>query len=404
MVKVANREFTRAVNQFNILNAIREVGCISRVEIAERTGQSRASVTNITALLLEQGLILETKSGRQPSRGRRRVMLALNPDAAYVVGVKISAFQVSFAVVDFLGDVKSSLISPCRVGERSEELVADVIEEGVHHCVQEARLRMEDISGLGLAVSGFVDSASGTCLWTPLKQGQSHIRDLVSQRLNLDVYIENDANSVTVAAQWFGLGKGVDDFIVVTIEHGVGMGIVIDRKLYRGATGVSAEFGHMVLVPDGEPCRCGKFGCIEAYACDGAILRRAKKVLGRRRKDIPDLDTLTIEDVTTMALQGDAGLKKLFREGGEILGQGIAGLLQIFDPEKVILMGEGVRAGDLLFKPMRRTIHKYLNAELRNKTEIIIQEWRDYDWARGTAGVVLSELYKSPLDKIKRAR
>ena len=402
-MKAANQDLTRAINQFTILNLIRGAGRISRVEIAERSGQSRASVTNITAEMIEQGLILEDKCGCKPRRGRRRIMLSLNPDAAYVVGVKISEFQVSFAVVDFVGEVRSSLIMPIRVSERPEEVIADVIEDGIRHCVDEARLRMADVSGVGLAVSGFVDSSTGTCLWTPLKKGKSHIRSLVGKRLNMDVYIENDANSVTVAAQWFGQGKGVDNLIVVTIEHGVGMGIVIDGKLYRGATGIGAEFGHMVIVPGGEPCRCGKRGCIEAYACDGSILRMAKEVLARRRGPKPDLDTLTIEDVTRMAREGDAGLKKLLRKGGEILGQGVAGLIQIFNPEKVIVMGEGVRAGDILFDPMRKAVKRFLNKELADATEIIVQEWRDDDWARGAAGVVLSELYKSPLDKINRA-
>ena len=402
-MKAANQDLTRAINQFTILNLIRAAGRISRVEIAERSGQSRASVTNITAEMIEQGLILEEKCGCKPTRGRRRIMLSLNPNAAYVVGVKISEFQVSFAVVDFVGEVRSSLIMPIRVSERPEAIIADVIEDGVRHCVEEARLRMSDISGVGLAVSGFVDSSSGTCLWTPLKKGKSHIRSLVGKRLNMDVYIENDANSVTVAAQWFGQGKGVDNLIVVTIEHGVGMGIVIDGKLYRGATGIGAEFGHMVIVPDGEPCRCGKKGCIEAYACDGSILRMAKDLLSRKRGNRPDLDTLTIEDVTRMAREGDAGLKKLFRKGGEILGQGVAGLIQIFNPEKVIVMGEGVRAGDILFDPMRKAIKRFLNRELEKATEIIVQDWHDDDWARGAAGVVLSELYKSPLEKINRA-
>ncbi|MCJ2164524.1 MULTISPECIES: ROK family transcriptional regulator [unclassified Pseudodesulfovibrio] len=403
-MKAANQDFTRAVNQFNILNSIREAGRISRVEIAERTGQSRASVTNITAAMISQGLIREEDCGCKPKRGRRRIMLTLNPEAAHVVGVKISAFQVSFAVVDFVGDVKSSLTMPIRVSERSEATVADFIEDGVRHCVEDARLRMEDIAGCGLGISGFVDSATGTCMWTPLKKGQSNIRAMVSARLNMDVYIENDANSVTVASQWFGLGKGIDNFLVVTMEHGVGMGIVVDGKLYRGSSGIGAEFGHVVLVPDGEPCRCGKFGCVEAYACDGSILRRAKEQLSRRRGSIPNLETLIIEDVTSMAKAGDTGLQKLFREAGTILGQGIAGLIQIFNPERVIVTGEGVRAGDLVYTPMRRAMKKFLNKELLEATEIVIQAWGDNDWARGAAGFVLSELYKSPLDKIHRSR
>jgi predicted NBD/HSP70 family sugar kinase len=402
-MKAANRDFIREVNLFNILNSIREEGLISRTEIAHKTGQSRASVTNITALLIEQKLIRESKCQCDPTRGRRRIMLSLNPEAAFTVGIKVSAFKLSFAIVDFVGDVKSSLSIPFRVRERSETVLVDLIEDGVHHCLKDARLSRQDISGCGLAIPGFVDSASDTCYWNPLKEGQSNIRTMLSQRLAMEVYLENDANSVTVASQWFGLGKGIDNFLVVTIEHGVGMGIVIDGKLYRGTGGIGAEFGHMVMVPDGALCRCGKRGCLEAYTADSAILQRARECLSSRRGSKPDIDTLTIEDVTILAEEGDKELRKIFRQAGEMLGRGIGGLIQIFSPEKVVITGEGVRAGDLLFSPMKRALKKYVNKEQAKISQVVIQEWSDDAWARGAAGFVLGELYKSPLNRIHRS-
>jgi len=401
-MKAANRDFTRELNLFNILNSIREAGSISRVEIAEKTGQSKASVTNITALLIERGLIYEDQVESSTSRGRRRIMLMLNPDAAYTVGIKIAAFRLSFAVVDFVGQVKSTLSIPFRVGERSAAMLAAVAEDGILHCLEDARLKLEDLSGCGLAIPGFVDSASGTCYWTPIQNGSSNIRDLLAQRLDMDVYLENDANSFTVASQWFGLGKGIRNFLVVTIEEGIGMGIVVDGKLYQGATGIAAEFGHMVIVPDGEPCRCGKLGCFEAYSADSGILQQARKLL-KRRKNGPDQDMLTIEEVTRWAREGDRGLRKIFQQSGEFLARGVAGLIQIFNPERVIITGEGVRAGDLIFDPMHKLLGKYLNREQANSTQILIQEWNDHDWAQGAAGFVLSEIYKSPLNKIQRS-
>jgi len=401
-MKAANRDFTRELNLFNILNSIREAGSISRVEIAEKTGQSKASVTNITALLIERGLIYEDQVESSTSRGRRRIMLMLNPDAAYTVGIKIAAFRLSFAVVDFVGQVKSTLSIPFRVGERSAAMLAAVAEDGILHCLEDARLKLEDLSGCGLAIPGFVDSASGTCYWTPIQNGSSNIRDLLAQRLDMDVYLENDANSFTVASQWFGLGKGIRNFLVVTIEEGIGMGIVVDGKLYQGATGIAAEFGHMVIVPDGEPCRCGKLGCFEAYSADSGILQQARKLL-KRRKNGPDQDMLTIEEVTRWAREGDRGLRKIFQQSGEFLARGVAGLIQIFNPERVIITGEGVRAGDLVFDPMHKLLGKYLNREQANSTQILIQEWNDHDWAQGAAGFVLSEIYKSPLNKIQRS-
>ena len=401
-MKAANRDFTRELNLFNILNSIREAGSISRVEIAEKTGQSKASVTNITALLIERGLIYEDQVESSTSRGRRRIMLMLNPDAAYTVGIKIAAFRLSFAVVDFVGQVKSTLLIPFRVGERSAAMLAAVAEDGILHCLEDARLKLEDLSGCGLAIPGFVDSASGTCYWTPIQNGSSNIRDLLAQRLDMDVYLENDANSFTVASQWFGLGKGIRNFLVVTIEEGIGMGIVVDGKLYQGATGIAAEFGHMVIVPDGEPCRCGKLGCFEAYSADSGILQQARKLL-KRRKSGPDQDMLTIEEVTRWAREGDRGLRKIFQQSGEFLARGVAGLIQIFNPERVIITGEGVRAGDLVFDPMHKLLGKYLNREQANSTQILIQEWNDHDWAQGAAGFVLGEIYKSPLNKIQRS-
>ncbi len=401
-MKAANREFTRELNLFNILNSIREAGSISRVEIAEKTGQSRASVTNITALLIEQGLIYEDQVESSSSRGRRRIMLMLNPEAAYTVGIKIAAFRLSFAVVDFVGQVKATLSIPFRVGERSAAMLAAAAEDGILHCLEDARLKLEDLSGCGLAIPGFVDSESGTCYWTPIQNGSSNIRDLLAQRLKIDVYLENDANSFTVASQWFGLGKGIRNFLVVTIEEGIGMGIVVDGKLYQGATGIAAEFGHMVIVPDGEPCRCGKSGCFEAYSADSGILQQARKIL-KRRKNGPDQDMLTIEEVTRLAQDGDRGLRKIFHQSGEFLARGVAGLIQIFNPERVIITGEGVRAGELVFDPMHQMLGKYLNREQAASTQILIQEWNDHDWAQGAAGFVLSEIYKSPLNKIQRS-
>ena len=402
-MKAANRTFTRELNLFNILNSIREAGRISRVEIAEKTGQSRASVSNITALLIERGLIYEDRVASSSSRGRRRIMLMLNPEAAYAVGIKIAAFRLSFAVVDFVGQVKSTLSVPLRVGERSVDMLTDVAEDGILHCLKKARLKLEDLCGCGLAIPGFVDSSSGTCYWTPIQNGSSDIRTLLAQRLGLDVYLENDANAFTVASQWFGHGKGIRNFLVVTIEEGIGMGIVVDGKLYQGATGIAAEFGHMVIVPDGEPCRCGKLGCFEAYSADSGILQQARKVV-KNRKNGPDQDLLSIDEVTRLAREGDRQLRRLFRQSGEFLARGVAGLIQIFNPERVIITGEGVRAGDMVFDPMHQCLGKYLNQEQAEATQVLIQEWNDHDWAQGAAGFVLSEIYKSPLDKIQKNR
>ncbi|MDJ0912289.1 MAG: ROK family transcriptional regulator [Desulfobacterales bacterium] len=398
----ASRDLVREINQFHILNAIRIAGAISRVEIARITGQSRATVTNITARLIVENLIYEKETEDRSRRGRKRVLLALNPDAAYVVGVKLSAYRISCAVTDIQADVKSSVNMPVRTSERPVKFVADLIEEGIRHCISEARIDLSQVSGIGLGIPGFVDSRSGVCFWTPLYQkGDVPLKDLIQKRFQIETLIENDTNTVTLAHQWFGEGKGIDNFLVVTIEDGVGMGIVVNGQLYRGARGIAAEFGHVVVDPNGRDCRCGKKGCIEAYASNFSILDEAQAAIDKgewHHERVPDL---RFEEVVTAAQSGERNLQNIFTNAGTFLGMGLAGLIQIFNPTKIIISGEGVRAGNLMFQSLRRTIRLHTNPALYDASEIVIQKWRDTDWARGAASLVLQELYKSPFNRVR---
>ena len=399
---ISNRDLTKTINHFHILDTIRRAGLISRVEISAVTGQSRAAVTNITARLLQEKVIVEKETKTSSSRGRRRVLLALNPTAAYVVGVKLSAFQVSFAVTNMQADVLSSLVMPVRIGKKSVEFVADLIEEGIRHCVSEALINMKNISGIGIGIPGLISSEQGVAYWSPLyKKGNKTLRDLIQKRFNRKTYIENDANTVTLAQQWFGEGRKIDNFIMVTVEHGVGMGIVVNGQIYRGAKGIGAEFGHMVIKPGGARCRCGKRGCIEAYVADYSVLEAAIDACKAGQWQCKSIASLTIEEVTVIARKGEPALRKIFKRGGEILGLGIAGLAQIFNPEKIIIAGEGVRAGALLFDPMQKMIKAHTTPEMRETLQIVIQKWQDTDWARGAASMALQELYKSPLNLVR---
>jgi predicted NBD/HSP70 family sugar kinase len=400
----ANRDLIRAINRYTILNTIRMHGEISRVELAEITGQSRASVTNITAELIRDNLITEMQSPDRSRRGRRRMHLALNADAAFVVGVKVSTFRISCAVTNMQADVLSSVILPVRIQKRSVEFVADLIEEGIRHCISDARLRTDQISGIGIGIPGFVDSEQGFCYWTPLYQkGVVHLRDLIWERLNIVTCLENDANAVTMAHQWFGEGRDLDDFLVVTLEDGVGMGIVVNGHLYRGTRGIGAEFGHMVVEPDGVPCRCGKKGCVEAYVSDFSLVDAARKALENGQWSYPADRDLTVEAVTEAAREGVTALQEVFRRAGEILGRGLACLIQIFGPRRIILSGEGVRAGDMMFQPMMASMSKFTNHYQLKTAEIVIEKWRDTDWARGAASLVLQEIYKSPFNRVRPA-
>ncbi len=399
----ANQDLIKAINQFDILNTIRMAGAISRTEIAQITGQSRSTITNITARLIKENQIIKQKTENSNTRGRRRVLLALNPDAAYVVGVKLSALRISCAVTDMQAEIKSSVNIPVRISERPVDFLVDLIEDGVRHCVTEARLHLDKISGIGIGFPGFVDSRSGICYWTPLFQkSEISLKDLIQDRFEIRTYVENDANTVTLAQQWFGEGKGVDNFLVVTIEDGIGMGIVVNGQLYRGARGFAAELGHMIVDPDGSQCLCGKKGCISAYSNIYSILDAARRAYANGEWERNNDAELTFEEITTAAQNGQPALCQILARAGHFLGTGMASLIQILNPTRIILSGEGVRAGKLMLSSMHKAIRANTNKELLGATEIVIQKWCDADWARGAASLVLQELYKAPFNRLNR--
>lgn len=400
----ANKELIREINRFNILNAIRNAGTISRVEIAELTGQSRALVTNITAHLLEEKLIYVREVQVRTDRGRKREMLAINPKAAYVVGVKLSSYRVSVAVTDMQADVKSSVIVPVHTQERSVGFVADLIEDGIRHCVRKIGLTLKGISGIGIGLPGFIDSQTGKCYWSPLYEKEKRntsLKKMIESRFDIPTYIENDTNTVTLAHQWFGEGRGHDNFLVVTIEDGVGMGIVVNRQLYRGTQGFAAEFGHVVIKPNGVSCRCGKKGCIEAYASNFSIVDTVRQAIDQGSWYWPDGQELTFDAIVTQAKKGAEIPKEILAQAGDYLGKGMACLIQIFNPSRIIISGDGVKAGEPMFRPMRQAIEENVNKDLYSAVEIVIHKWQDTDWARGAASLVLQELYKSPFNRVR---
>jgi predicted NBD/HSP70 family sugar kinase len=398
----ANLDLIRAINQFNILNSIRARKAVSRSEIADITGQSRASVTTITAQMIDKGLIFEKNVEVTGERGRNRVLLAINPDAAYVVGVKLAATKASSAVCDMQGETRSTVIKNENFIGKDVGFIEEYISELITAAVDEAGLSLENIAGIGIGVPGVVDFQTGICHWSPVYDaGSVPLRDRIQNRFNITTYIENDANALTLAHQWFGEGRGVDNFLVVTIEYGVGMGIITNGQLYRGVRGFAGEMGHVPVMPDGELCVCGKKGCLASVVGGMAFINKAKRLLETGAWARQSSGDIEFEEIIDAAKQGEKALIEILQAAGRYLGVGVSVLINIFNPEKIIISGQGVEAGDIMFNPMREVISRHTFSDLLALTKIVIPEWQHTDWAKGAASLVLQELYKSPFNSVR---
>src|SRR5580704_18944884 len=388
----------RNINRFDVLHAIRlHDNQISRSELAEVTGLSQATISSIVSHLIEEGALIEEDSLPVAARGRGRplVALKLHPNYMHVAGVKIATHQIVVSLTDFTGDVLASENIACEPLDLSPVQLATFVARAVRACLKQANKTLDEVSGIGVGLPGFVEAESGKVFWSPIFKGHNvEFGKLLRSRFAAPVFIENDANLVTLAEHWFGLAKGLQHVIVITIEHGTGSGLILNGRLFRGARGIGAEFGHTKLVFGGPICQCGQHGCMETHTAGFAILREAQ-VIGFR---IPSkkldyharLDLL--RKVVERAENGDPRYRKIFQQMGQYLGLGIANLVNLINPERVVVCEGAVTCSHLYGESLRSTIREMVIAPLRDNFDLMIHHWGDEVWARGAASLVLQEL------------
>ncbi len=253
-MKTADPEFMRAINRFHVMDAVRRFGPIARVEISTRTELSPTTVSAITAALLDDGLIVPRQLGdlRDVARGRPRVLLELNPDAARVVGVKLAPDRITVVLTNFRADVLAQLALPIRLSRQAASVVADLVEDGIRQCVADAGCALHDVRGICVGLPGVVEQGSGVCRQSAVfTERDVPFAAELSRRLDRPVSIDSDANLVALAEFWFGAARGLDDFLVVSVEHSLGLGIMHKGELFRGAGGLSPDLGDMLVRPAG---------------------------------------------------------------------------------------------------------------------------------------------------------
>jgi glucokinase-like ROK family protein len=397
------RDLMRAINRAKIIEIIRTTELISRVDLAAESGLSKASVTGITAELTKEGLITEKKSGKYEG-GRRPKLLGLNPDGAYVVGINLSIKKISVVIMNLVGDILVTESQPLEIKYYSVDEITDLMVKTVQSCMWEGNFARDKISGVGIGVPGPVYANSGVIRFLPNYNWENvNLRDRIAAELGLPCYIDNSSNTLAAAERWFGEGKGVDNFLVVTLLNGVGLGMVINGHIYRGADGTAGEFGHMTVIPDGPLCRCGKNGCLESFAGMISLVRDAKLSAAEGKWQPADPDHITFDSLIEELQLGNAIIKEIFCEAGKMLGYAVSHLVALFNPSRIIVTGTAVRAGDSLLVPFKQSLAKNTATMCGPVKDLVyINQWTEEQWARGAGSLVLQELYKSPVSELPR--
>lgn len=386
-----------------VFERVRAAGLIARFQVAKDLGVSPASVTTTTSELIEAGLIEEVSAPRDPETGRGRPAVALGVRAAahHVAGMRLSDREHTAVVADFAGRMIASDTIPRRPGAMDLKMLLDASEVLLDRVCAKAGIPRSQLSAVGLGVPGFVDRVGGLVLWSPvLAERATPLAAAAAARFGLPVHVDNDANLVTLAELWFGAGRKLSDFAVVTIEHGVGMGFVLNHRIYRGAQGLGMELGHTKVQLDGALCRCGQRGCLEAYIADYALAREATTALNWTHKESQSIAVL-LESLYDHAKAGNTAARSIFRRAGRYLAVGLANVVNLFDPELIILSGERMRYDYLYAADTLSEMEALMLNTGRPAPKIEIHAWGDLLWAHGAAALALSAVTETLLVPVR---
>ncbi|MEV5348319.1 ROK family protein [Streptomyces achromogenes] len=359
-------------------------GPLSRTQLAQRLGLVPSSVTRMLPPLLEHGYLHESDAAPN-GRGRPQKMLHVNPDKHIVVGIKIGPAQVSGVVTDMAANVLARLEEP--IADRTPETVLSAAAALTLRLLEQAPEAADRVLGLGVGVSGHVDSAAGVCRYSALLGwNKVDVAGPLREATGLPVVVNNDVNTLVVAERWFGQGRDVDSFAVVTVGPGIGCGLLLDGALFSGASGLAGELGHLPLDPAGPMCSCGRRGCLEALAGDRAVLRHLQDA---------GVPCATIDQAMDIARSGSGSAQTVarsaFAEAGTALGRGLAGMCNLLNLQKIILAGEGAVAHDLFGPAMNQALQAHAFSTAAHDCDIHVDPVTHDLWARGAACLVIRE-------------
>ncbi|GIV17841.1 MAG: N-acylmannosamine kinase [Armatimonadota bacterium] len=301
-------------------------------------------------------------------------------NAPYIVGVDIGGTKVACVLADVEGHILARQWQPTRVHEGWQAVVQQLFE--MTERVMEGVSR-EQVRGIGISCGGPLDSQKGVVYSPPNLPGWDAvpIKRLFEERFGLPTRLENDANATALAEHRFGAGRGTRNMVFMTWGTGIGGGLILDGKLYRGANDLAGEIGHTTVLLDGPLCGCGKRGCLEALASGPSIARRARELADESPESLlwqrTSPEEVTAQHIVEAASEGDTFARFVLAEAATYMGIGIANVAQILNPERVVLGTIAVKAGDLVLEPLRRALEVHAWSRVREVLQVVPAELGD---------------------------
>ena len=364
-LRTGSLESLRERNRLRVIDALRTRGAISRADIARQTGLSRSTVSSLVGDLQAAGLVVErvaeSAAPASPQGGRPPVLVALDQSAGAVVGLDFGHDSLRVAIADLSYAILAETYAELEVDTAAQDAL-DTAARLVGELIEEAGVERDRVLAAGMGLPGPIERESGFVhspilpSWVGLNPANE-----MEERLELPVHVDNDANVGALGESTFGVGRGTHVMAYLRLSAGIGAGLVINGRPFRGARGIAGEIGHVLVDPQGPICRCGNRGCLETFVAGPALCELLRRSHG----------PLTVHDLLRLAEEGDAGCQRVLADAGRVVGRAVADLCNYLNPDLVVVGGDLSVAGDVLLEPMREAVRRFAIPAAVEDVEIV---------------------------------
>lgn len=349
MKQTGDLNLVKKINTSVVLHFLRNDSPISRSRIAELSGLTKATVSNLIQDLMNNHLVYEIGAG-QSSGGRKPMMLIFRQTAGYAIGIDVGVNYIAAALTDLQGEI----VDEYRIVHHhsSPEEILALLKQAIHEMIRRAPTSPYGVIGIGIGIPGICDE-QGNVLFAPnLGWKDVPLQTWLEAEFQLPIVIDNEANAGALGEKQFSVARAIDHLVYLSMSMGIGAGFIFKGELYRGATGFSGELGHVSIRQDGPACSCGNYGCWELYASEQALLENAKLLIEQQAHQAltptgatdANLTELSLEYLIDQAEAGNDQVVGLFKQLGHDIGVGLVGVIHSFNPQHIIIGGRLVAA------------------------------------------------------------
>lgn len=345
----------RELNNGHVLRAIVRRGEMTRVELAHETGLTPAAISNITRELIERGLLDEVGISRGKRAGANAYLLDFPHDRPLLGSIHQGVSALRLAICNLRGHIldRRVIATPTRY---TPEWAVACIKESLHALLKANGYQPDALLGIGAALVGLIDGEQGMVKRAPsLGWERVAISEMLEREMHCPVALENNVRAMAFGEALFGNGRAWPDFAFVYVGTGIGSGLILHGRPYRGAHNGAGEIGHLTVTSDGELCACGNTGCLETIAAEPALIRHAQRH-GIELASLADSPKKAVEELASLALAGNEQAREIIMNCGESLGTALANLVDLFNPARIVLHGAITAAGEFFFRAVSQCI------------------------------------------------